>query len=302
MESQNPKKIRAAMDIGTNSTRLLIAAGDEIIHQETTITRIGEGLKDSQKIQPEPLARTIKVLKSYKEKIAEIAEFSKTQKYSLVATSAMRDALNKDEVLKKIKEETGFQVEIISGEKEAELSYIGATGDFPGKNVVIDIGGGSTEVIFQDNQDKENNNATITYTSTNLGGVRLKENQDLQDGDAIKSLFSEKIPIKKIISHESNLIGVGGTITTIAAVKLGLEKYDWKKIHGLSLTLPQIKEIHEKLEALPLEERKKVPGLQPERADIITFGTKILITFMEEYNFNEIKASDKDLLFALLKD
>lgn len=282
--------MKAAMDIGTNSTRLLIGTPEKIIHQETTITRIGEGLKEHQLIQDEPLARTIRVLKKYKETLVNYG-LDNPGSHFLVATSAMRDALNKDEVVAKIKAETGFQVEIISGEREAELSYLGATGDFPGRNIVIDIGGGSTEVIFQEEK--------TVFTSTNLGGVRLKEDPELCKKEKISELFAEKIPSNKNF-QDSRLIGVGGTITTIAAVKLALIEYQWEKIHGLKMTLDEIKSIHEKLKALPLDERKKVPGLQPERADIIIYGTKILITFMEEYDFREITASDKDLLFALV--
>ncbi len=285
-------RIRAAMDIGTNSTRLLIATPEKIIHQETNITRIGEGLKEHNLIQDIPLSRTIKVLKKYKEKISEYK--IEGGDYFLVATSAMRDAVNSKEVVERIKNETGLNVEVITGEREAELSYLGATGDFPGKNVVIDIGGGSSEVIFEDDPTHK-----LTYTSTNLGGVRLKENLELQQEEKIKELFAEKIPsIQKL--KRTSLIGVGGTITTIASIKLGMTEYQWEKVHGLTLKLDEIKEIHNKLEKLSLEERKKVPGLQPERADIIVYGTKILITFMEEYGYDKIITSDKDLLFALI--
>jgi exopolyphosphatase/guanosine-5'-triphosphate,3'-diphosphate pyrophosphatase len=296
--------MKAAMDIGTNSTRLLIATPEKIIHQETTITRIGEGLKEHQLIQDEPLARTIRVLKKYKETLVNYG-LDNPGSHFLVATSAMRDALNKDEVVAKIKTETGFRVEIISGEREAELSYLGATGDFPGRNIVIDIGGGSTEVIFQEKNLDDNSqlpnfqSGRTVFTSTNLGGVRLKEDPGLCKKEKIVELFAERIPSNKNF-QDSRLIGVGGTITTIAAVKLALDEYQWEKIHGLKMNLDEIKSIHEKLKALPLDERKKVPGLQPERADIIIYGTKILITFMEEYDFREITASDKDLLFALI--
>ena len=278
--------MKAAMDIGTNSTRLLIVDGNQIIHQETTITRIGEGLKDSGRIQDEPLARTIQVLKKYQEVLISY----NVKSSQIVATSAMRDALNREEVLSRIEAETGFTVDVISGQREAELSFIGAVSDFPGNNnVVIDIGGGSTEVIYEGR-----------YTSTNLGGVRLKDNPDLRTEKKIIELFSENIESPTSLPPESNLIGVGGTITTIAAISLEMEKYDWEKIHGLTLSLEEIKKIQKKLKALPLEERKKIPGLQPERADIIIYGIIILLTFMEHYNFKTIKASDKDLLFALI--
>lgn len=284
--------MRGSLDIGTNSTRLLILSKDEVIHQETAITRIGQGLKEYGTIQEEPLKRTIKVLKKYKEKLISL----KVDDYHLVATSAMRDALNKDEVVERIKKETGFITEVISGKREAELSYLGATADFSGKNVVIDIGGGSTEVIFPNFHREDKNKEEIVFISINLGGVRLKDDPKLSK--EIDTLFRQNIPTPTILLG-CNLIGVGGTITTLAAIKLALVEYEWEKIHGFLLTIEEIKEINKKLESLPLEERKKVPGLEPERADIITYGIEILLKFMEQYKFKKIRVSDKDLLFAL---
>ncbi len=291
-ENKTLNKAQVAMDIGTNSTRLLILSQGKILHQELAITRIGQGLKEFGKIQKEPLERTIKALKKYKEKISTY----KIEKYHLIATSAMRDARNKEEIIKRIKDETGFDTEIISGKREAELSYLGATADFPGKNLVIDIGGGSTEVVFPTNDDSTKE-IKLTYTSTNLGGVRLKEDPELLDKASF--LFSENIPTTQDFTA-FNLIGVGGTITTLAAIKLALEEYQWEKIHGLILTIEEIKEIHQKLKGLSLDQRKKVPGLEPERADIIVYGIEILLVFMDQYKFSTIRASDKDLLFALL--
>lgn len=291
-QNKNLDKVQVAMDIGTNSTRLLILSQGKILHQELTITRIGQGLKEFGKIQEVPLERTIKALKKYKEKFSTY----KVEKYHLIATSAMRDALNKEEVIKRIKDQTGFDTEIISGQREAELSYLGATADFPGKNLVIDIGGGSTEVVFPTNDDVTRE-MKLTYTSTNLGGVRLKEDPELLEKASF--LFSENIPMAQNFTA-FNLIGVGGTITTLAAIKLALEEYQWEKIHGLILTIEEIKEIYQKLKGLSLAQRKKVPGLEPERADIIVYGIEILLVFMEQYKFTTIRASDKDLLFALL--
>lgn len=283
---------KAALDIGTNSTRLLIAEKDSkdnsyrIILQSSAITRIGEGMKDDKTIKDQPLARTIEALLDYRRILADY----QVSDYRLVATSAMRDALNQEQVLERIKKETGFDVQVISGSLEAELSYRGAVADFSGQQVIIDIGGGSTEVIFE-------KDGQIHFTSTNLGAVRLMDDQSLYL--KMEELFAENIPDHRIIT-ESELVGVGGTITTLAAVKLKMEKYDWEKIHGFILTRSDIEEISQNLNCLSLEDRKKVPGLQPERADIILFGVDILRKFMDIYCIPEIKVSDKDLLFALL--
>ena len=285
---------KAALDIGTNSTRLLIAEKDSkdnsyrILLQSSAISRIGEGMKDDKMIKDQPLARTIEALLDYRRILSDY----QVSDYRLVATSAMRDALNQDDVLQRIKKETGFDVQIISGRLEAELSYRGAVADFSGRQVIIDIGGGSTEVIFE-------KDGQIHFTSTNLGAVRLMDNQSLYL--KMEDLFAENIPDYRIIS-ESELVGVGGTVTTLAAIQLKMEKYDWEKIHGFILTRSDIEEISQKLNSLSLEERKKVPGLQPERADIILFGADILRKFMDIYCIPQIKVSDKDLLFALLLD
>ena len=288
------------MDIGTNSTRLLVAeVGDSqrlhskarIIMQQIRITRIGEGMKTDRRIKEEPLERTIAALKEYR----RILEENQVEDYRIVATSAMRDALNRDEILERIYKETGFSVEIIEGSREAELSYLGAVSDFPGRNAVIDIGGGSTEVVYEAALDPQ---GSLVYTSTDLGGVRLLENPELRT--EIIALLKANIPDQEQL-RGLELVGVGGTATTIAAIFLGMTEYDWEKIHGLVLSREKIEEIGAGLRDLTLEERKKVPGLEPERADIIVYGIDILLAFMKEYGFSEMRVSDKDLLFALLQ-
>lgn len=280
--------IKAALDIGTNSTRLLIVDNSKeevkILVQKALVTRIGEGLGQDKCIKKIPLERTVRALKEYVKLMDEYA----VEDFCLVATSAMRDAVNNKEVIEQIYSETGLDVEIISGEKEAELSYLGASCDFQGDNQVIDIGGGSTEITFL-------NNGEINFKSVNLGAVRLKEFPELMKN--IKAEFE----LLKIEQKNSKLIGVGGTITTLAAIDLGMEKYDWQKVHGHILSLRRIKEINNQLLEIDLEARKNIPGLQADRADIIAYGIKILIEFMELTKIEDIIVSDKDLLFALAK-
>lgn len=317
-DSLSGGQLSAAIDIGTNSCRLLILSQGQPLLQRAQVSRIGQDSQTDGLIKKVPLERTIAVLDTY----IEILREHGLKKVPLVATSAVRDALNKVEVAQRIFAETGLRLEILSGQEEARLSWLGAAADFMDSEsdpLVLDIGGGSTELIFRDN-----------YISFNLGGVRLKENPDLAQSKRMREIFATEITGQSAhqaaeswqsqadphftdeaaiggspnsLSHldfsGSRLILAGGTGTSLAAIHLKLAEYDWTKVHGLVLTLEEIRRIQDMLLSLDLEERKKVPGLQPQRADIIVFGTKILLEFMEEFAFFEVTVSEKDLLYAL---
>lgn len=285
----------AAMDIGTNSTRLLIAKCLEgqinPVFADLEITRIGEGIGSDKRIQPLPLIRTIKCLERYLEKCREY----KVEKMRIIATSAVRDAKNKDEVAREVYKKTGLTLEILSGEKEAELSFLGAISDLEPqmikKAMVVDIGGGSTEFIYPtDNR--------IQYKSVNLGTVRLLENITLRDD--IPKILSDLIPVGVV--KKPILVGVAGTVTTLVTIKLGLEEYDSKLVHGQKLLLEEIKSMGKELSRLSLQERKKIKGLHPRRADVIPYGILILEKIMEYLEVSEITVSDKDSLHGLIKE
>lgn len=280
-------KLSAAIDIGTNSCRLLIIKDSQPLVQRVEVTRIGQDLQTDGLIKDEPLERTIKVLKTYLDLLKE-HDLDGTR---LAATSAVRDALNKDYVVEKILAETGLELEILSGQEEARLTWLGAVSDFDSSSVVLDIGGGSTEIIFQDN-----------YISIDLGGVRLKENSQLAESEKIREIFLAQIGPHLApdgdFSKES-LILAGGTGTSLAAIDLKLAQYDWTKVHGHQMSLERLQAIQERLLSLDLDQRRKVVGLEPERADIIVFGTLILLEFMEYFTFSQLTISEKDLLYAL---
>lgn len=279
-------RLSAAIDIGTNSCRLLILDGGQPLLQRAEVSRIGQDLHTDGRIKDIPLERTLAVLHTY----TEILRGYGLENVPLVATSAVRDALNKEEVAQRILAETGLKLEILSGKEEARLSWLGAVADFRDSeedSVVLDIGGGSTELIFRDN-----------YISFNLGGVRLKDNPHLAQAQRIGEIFVSEISQQTDFSG-SRLILAGGTGTTLAAIHLKLAEYDWTKVHGLVMTLDEVRQIQDMLLNLDLEDRKKVPGLQPQRADIIVFGVKILLEFMENFAFFEVTISEKDLLYAL---
>jgi len=293
----------AAVDIGTNSCRLLIAEKKtdesfDILNRKLEITRLGEGVDQNKILKEKAVNRVFKVLKKYK---AIIDEFQ-VDRVRIVGTSALRDVDNSYLLTEKVKD-LGLELEIISGEKEAELNYLGAVSNLEDNFLLVDIGGGSTEFIWS-------NSSEINFKSLDVGCVRMTEKFI---SDPNKKVSSTEI--NEIKSHVDNLLskeleldkdfkvkGVGGTITTVAAVKLALEVYDSSKIENLKLKYSELKKIRDRLKDLKLKERKKVKGLQPKRADIIVSGLIILMTIMKHINSQELYVSDHDLLYGLLKE
>lgn len=286
--------IKAAIDIGTNSTRLLIARCSQDymvpLYSALETTRIGEGLGITGFISPPALSRTLEALEGYMKKCREYGAV----KLRIGATSAVRDAQNKGEVAQKVYEHTGIELEIFSGQKEAELSFLGAAMDFAPKDLsqqimVLDIGGGSTELIYSQGDN-------IQFKSVNMGAVRLLENRELLA--QMPKILWDLMPKEEL--QNPLLVGVGGTVTTVAAIKLGLEKYNPDLVHGSLLELSDIRAIGKELQKMSLEDRKKVKGLQPKRADIIPFGIIILEKVMELLGVGEIRVSEKDILYGML--
>lgn len=291
------KNRAAAIDIGTNSTRLLVADCDGRylipVSFYVKITRIGEGMTDGAGLKTEPVLRTIKALHDYRQLIEDYG----AEQVRVVATSAVREAPNAQEFVERVKRETGFDVEIIKGEEEAYLSYLGACRSLPDIHcgTVVDIGGGSTEFTCQ----MQNGSAAsgLCCISVPVGSVRLTEHPLLLS-DLLANLKGALDKIK--IWGGQNLIGVGGTITTLAAVDQELYIYDSRRIHGYRLSRTGVERILFRLAAKTNEERKNVPGLQPERADVIVAGTMILWAIMNYLERPEIVVSEADLLHGMI--
>ena len=282
-----------AIDIGTNSVRLLVAESGQgelnRLVERMEVPRLGEDINQTGYLKETAMERTIAVLKEYKEIIADWGSVPKA-----VATSAVRDASNQQEFVSQVKKETGIKINVIAGEKEAYLSYLGVAAeltDLQSKKLVVDIGGGSTELITGQAED------LLTYESINLGAVRLKE----EFGEDIKQLYS-KVE-KQIVGPEvevEQLVGVGGTITTLAAVNQKLETYNRAEVHGLKLAREEIQEMLDYIAAKPLSLRAEVPGLSRRRADIIVPGIVILIKIMEKVSRETITVSDTGLLEGIV--
>lgn len=295
----------AAVDIGTNSCRLLIAESDkksdksfDILCRKLEITRLGEGVDQNKSLKEKAVNRVFNVLKKYK----ETADNFQVDSIRVVGTSALRDVKNYHLLSEKISD-LGLELEIISGDKEAELNYLGAVSNLEDDFLLIDIGGGSTEFIWSDSSE-------ISFKSLDIGCVRMTEKFISNPEKKISSTEINKIKnyvndllLKELkLNKKFKVKGVGGTITTLAAVKLKLEVYDSSKIENLKLKYSELEKTMNRLTELNLEARKKVKGLQPKRADIIVSGLIILLTIMKYINSKQLHVSDHDLLYGLLKE
>lgn len=285
---------QAVIDIGTNSTRLAVAESiDGIVqmrHTEVAETRLGEGMGIERMIRPIPLERNVKAIKDFVQK----AETMQVEHIRLTATSALRDAQNKEAVQQRILQSTGYSVELLSGTEEARLSYLGASGDFVQYHrplAVLDIGGGSTELVYPVAEG-------LHSASVNMGAVRLLEHPELQAQmtDTLATLKADDFPANAM------LIAVGGTNTCLMAMELGMTQYDGNKIHGQSMTKQQVDAWCERLFALSQEEREQIPGMKRKRADIIPYGVQILQKTMELLQQTEVTISDKGLVYGLLQE
>lgn len=280
-----------AIDVGTNSVRLLIASleNGSLITQEFALesTRIGEGVESTRFLHPGGKERTLEVLHRYR----LLLESWRVKQARAVATSAVREARDGKEFALQAGRVLGFPLEIISGEEEAYLSFLGVAQALPGiaHPLVMDIGGGSTELVWEEA-------GGIRVYSLPVGAVRWTENP------AARGIMKEW---EWLFEHlrkrvELILIGLGGTVTSLAAIDQGLTVYRPELVHGYRMSRKKVKYWEDYLASLSLEERRQVPGLQPARADIIVAGVQILREIMERSERQEVIAAESDLLHGLV--
>jgi exopolyphosphatase / guanosine-5'-triphosphate,3'-diphosphate pyrophosphatase len=271
--------IVAALDLGTNTTRLLVGDVEdgriEELHRETRITQLGEGVDARRRLLPLPIARVRNALTDYR----RTAESLGAERTLLVATSAVRDAENGEAFLGEIEWSYGFATRLLSGDEEAELTQRGV-GELGAATLLVDIGGGSTELVLDD-----------CRTSLPLGSVRLTERHG-EETAALEAAAREVLPEL----NPEDAVGVAATITSLAALDLGLEEYDRSRVHGHVLTRDGARAQLERLAALPLEDRRRVPALDPDRAPVIVAGAAILLAILDAYELDEIRVSERDLL------
>ena len=280
----------AAVDLGTNSTRLLVADVDdghvEEVARDSQITRLGEGVDERRKLLPLPVARVRNVLSEYRREVERLG----AERVLTIGTSAVRDAENGEAFLGEIEWSYGFTTRLLSGEEEAELTRRGvangrAVGD---ETVVLDVGGGSTELITA--RDR---------VSLELGCVRLTERHLRSDPPANEELDDAARAVREALPDWSprDAIGVAGTVTSLAALELG--EYDPEQTHGYRLSGESVERQLERLASLPLAERRELPGLEPERAPVIVAGALIVREFLDRYGLDGIEVSERDLLHGV---
>jgi len=296
----------AAIDIGTNSVRLLISeyrgSSFEILERRMDITRIGRNLDNTGLISPESAGLTAEVLRHYK----KLMDKYNVCKYRAVGTNAVREASNRNWFISFIKQRTGIEVQCITGGEEACLSFCGVSASIELETpmLVIDIGGGSTEFIMGNSDLKVSLNRSIAIGSVNLSEKFIKDERPGSDQlDEMRAYIRGKIkPVLDLIGENEklSLIGVAGTITTIAAIDLGLKEYDSSKIHHHKLAAKKVLGIYDMLCSLSLPERRRVRGLQPQRADIIIGGTAVLIEIFDMLDIDYIIVSERDILDGII--
>ncbi len=282
----------AVIDIGTNSTRLLVADVDgrgriAPLHFDLRTTRLGQGIAGRLLI-----ARAVdRTVEAVADMLAQAREKS-AGLFVVAATSAVRDAENRDWFLDRVFRLTGIRVRVLGGQEEALLSYLGVAAGF-GEDVagavIVDIGGGSTEFTWT-------REGRVVCRSVNAGAVRMTEGG--HDGRAIREVLRETVnEVKKDRPRE--LIGVGGTVTTLAAMDLKLGVYDRDLVHGHVLAGADVRRLLEELVRAGPEGRRRMPGLQPARADIIVAGVQILLEVMKGLELDRVRASEADLMYGL---
>lgn len=281
----------ASIDIGTNSTRLLVAEYRDKhlnrIETDLVTTRLGRGM-GAGRLLPETMRHTAEAIGRFYQKALDLG----AKAIIAAATSAVRDASNSGDFLELVKRKTGLTVRVLSGAEEAALSWRGVISGLPvepGSTLVIDIGGGSTEFIRM--QGKR-----LSLASVNAGAVRFTA---AKAGTAAMYEVLEPVLIRLKQQAPRSLIGVGGTITTLAAVDQQLSPYDPERVHGYRLTRRSVQRILSILSSMGIEERKKVKGLPPARADIIVAGVQIAGMIMENLGLSDMLVSECDILYGL---
>jgi exopolyphosphatase/guanosine-5'-triphosphate,3'-diphosphate pyrophosphatase len=301
----------AAIDCGTNSIRLLVADADPAtgelvdLDRRMTIVRLGQGVDRTGRLAPEALERTFAACREYAEAIKEHG----AERIRFVATSASRDAENRDEFVRGVVDILGVEPEVITGDQEAEFSFTGATKELTGRRdlhrpfLVVDIGGGSTEFVVGDDHVR-------AARSVDIGCVRLTERHLVRDGAVTDPPTEEQIAAlradveaaldlaaRTVPLHEARtLVGLAGSVTTVSAIAQELPEYDSAAIHHSRVSHDRVREITTRLLHSTHAERAAIPSMHPGRVDVIGAGALILLSIMERIGAEEVVVSEHDIL------
>jgi exopolyphosphatase/guanosine-5'-triphosphate,3'-diphosphate pyrophosphatase len=294
----------AVVDIGTNSTRLLIADVQERrvtdeLERHSVVTRLGAGVDADGSLREDAMERVYDTLSDYRELIdrhgAEVC--------LAVLTSAVRDAANGEQFATAVKDRFGLTPHILSGDEEAQLTFLGATserdGEDPTPTVVIDIGGGSTELVIgscgEVRFNVSNQAGVVRQTERHIDSDPPTDDELEELAGDVRGILEDGVPTERRRDVE-HAIAVAGTATSLGAIAQKLEPYDPEKVHGYKLTRAQCEEICEHLASIPLEERRQVPGLHPDRAPTIVAGVVILLCVLELFDLDQVEISEHDIL------
>ncbi|MEW2116842.1 Ppx/GppA phosphatase family protein [Streptomyces sp. NPDC005474] len=301
----------AAIDCGTNSIRLLVADVDpetgELVDldRRMTIVRLGQGVDRTGRLAPEALERTFAACREY----AAVIKEHGAERLRFVATSASRDAENRDEFVRGVLDILGVEPEVVSGDQEAELSFTGATRELAGRDdlatpyLVVDIGGGSTEFVVGDGRVR-------AARSVDIGCVRMTERHLVQDGVVLDPPGEERIAAVRAdieaaldlaeqsvpLSEARTLVGLAGSVTTVSAIAQNLAAYDSEAIHHSRISYDRVREITETLLRSTHAERAAIPSMHPGRVDVIGAGALVLLSIMERIGASEVVVSEHDIL------
>jgi len=291
----------AAVDIGTNSTRLLVADVTDgriaDVERDTRVTRLGEGVDERRRLLPVPIARVRNVLSDYRRTVESLD----AERTLAIATSAIRDAENGEAFLGEVEWSYGFSTRLLSGHDEALMMFRGVTSDreLDAGTVIVDVGGGSTELVAGEPD------GVRWHDSLDIGSVRLTERFLHSDppaenelgacAAAVRALLAERIP-DDVRRDTRATIGVAGTITSLAGLALGLEQYDPDRVHGYELSAEALDEQLERLASVPVEERRQMRPLDPDRAPVIVGGAVIAREVLSFFGSMTLEISERDIL------
>ncbi len=296
----------AAIDLGSNSLRLLVARRIngrlDVIHRGLKETRLGEGLQQGRELLPQAVERNLAALREFYDELMQ-----HNAHYILaLGTSALREAKDGQSFLQRVEEEIGIPTVLLSSKEEAYLGFMSASLSFPGQSgsmVVIDAGGRSTEISWQQEE-------SFCFTSLPVGAVKLQENFIEEDPPSAEDMLRLDRYLESVLAALPRglgrqkghfLVGIGGTITTLAAIHYKLDEYLPSRLQGQQLTRGDLEKVISYLSAMPLAERKKVPGLPPQRADIIIPGAVALLRCMERMAFTRLLVNQGGFLLAALQ-
>ncbi len=290
------------IDIGTNSVKLLVAEANgsvpRVLRERVLITRLGAGLETRGGFDPRAMDRTMAAAR----RLAAEARRLGVDRVEAVGTAAFREAANRDLFCRRLRG-AGLVMSVLSGRREAELAFEAATSGLTvdRRAAVVDVGGGSTEIAWEDGP-------RLRRLSLPLGAVRLTERHltadPIRSTDFKAMIASIRRPLRRALagsgSPPTGIVAVGGTAATLAAMQLGLRRYDAGRIHGLRLSRSQLYVLLVVLSMLSTRQRKALPGLEPKRADIIVAGTAVLAALLRTLRLSEVTVSARGLRYGIL--